>query len=95
MEETASTGELAMMAGMALTPIEMARAGGGGGVRGRLEYRGGVVAEVGRALMARRWGEGGLGGGCAGEGWARKTKLTGGPWLPARGSGTRGRGTRR
>jgi hypothetical protein len=29
MEETASTGELAMMAGMALTPIAMARAGGG------------------------------------------------------------------
>jgi hypothetical protein len=29
MEETASTGELTMMAGMALTPIEMARAGGG------------------------------------------------------------------
>jgi hypothetical protein len=29
MEETVSTGELAMMAGMALTPIEMARAGGG------------------------------------------------------------------
>jgi hypothetical protein len=57
MEETASTGELAMMAGMALTPIEMARAGRG--VRGRLEYSGGVVAEVGRALMARRRGEGG------------------------------------
>jgi hypothetical protein len=31
MEGTASTGELAMMAGMALTPIEMARAGEGGG----------------------------------------------------------------
>jgi hypothetical protein len=30
MEETASTGELAMMAGMALTPIAMARAGGWG-----------------------------------------------------------------
>jgi hypothetical protein len=29
MEETASTGELAMMAGMALTLIEMARVGGG------------------------------------------------------------------
>jgi hypothetical protein len=29
MEETASTGELAMMAGMALTPIAMARAGRG------------------------------------------------------------------
>jgi hypothetical protein len=90
MEETASTSELAMMAGMALTPIEMARAGGG--VRGRLEYSGGVVAEVGRALMARQRGEGGLDRGCAGEGWARGTKLTGGPWLPARGSGSRGRG---
>jgi hypothetical protein len=31
MEETASTGELAMIAGMALMPIAMARAGGGGG----------------------------------------------------------------
>jgi hypothetical protein len=31
MEGTASTGELAMMAGMALMPIEMARAGEGGG----------------------------------------------------------------
>jgi hypothetical protein len=90
MEETASTSELAMMAGMALTPIEMARAGGG--VRGRLEYSGGVVAEVGRALMARHRGEGGRDRGCAGEGWARGTKLTGGPWLPARGSGSRGRG---
>jgi hypothetical protein len=55
MEGTASTGELAMMAGMALTPIEMARAGEGG--RGRVGYSGGVVAEVGRALMARRRGE--------------------------------------
>ena len=32
MEETASTSELAMMAGMALTPIEMARASEGGAV---------------------------------------------------------------
>ena len=47
MEGTASTGELAMMAGMALTPIEMARAGG---VRGRLGYSGGVVAEAGASL---------------------------------------------
>jgi hypothetical protein len=54
MEETVSTGELAMMAGMALTPIAMARAGG---VRGRLEHSGGVVAEARRALMARRRGE--------------------------------------
>jgi hypothetical protein len=28
-------------------------------VRGRLEYSGGVVAEVGRALMAMRRGKGG------------------------------------
>jgi hypothetical protein len=61
-------------------------------VRGRLEHSGRVVAEAGRALMARRRGEGWLGGGCAGEGWARGTKLTGGTWLPARGSGARGRG---
>jgi hypothetical protein len=54
MEGTASTDELAMMAGMALTSIETARVGG---VRGRLGYSGGVVAEVGRALMARRRGE--------------------------------------
>jgi hypothetical protein len=54
MEETASTGELAMRAGRPHTPIEMARAGGG--VRRWLEYSGGVVAEVGRALMARRGG---------------------------------------
>ena len=55
MEGTASTDELAMMAGMALTSIETARVGGG--VRGRVGYSGGVVAEVGRALMARRRGE--------------------------------------
>jgi hypothetical protein len=54
MEETASTGELAKMAGMALTPIAMARAGGG--VRGWLEHSGGVVAEAGRALMTMRGG---------------------------------------
>jgi hypothetical protein len=42
MEVTTSTGELAMMAGMALTPIEMARAGGGGGGEGtaRAQWRG-------------------------------------------------------
>jgi hypothetical protein len=39
MEETASTGELAMMAGMALTPIAMARAGGGEGMA-RAQWRG-------------------------------------------------------
>jgi hypothetical protein len=57
MEETASTGELAMMAGMALTSIEMARQAR---LRGWLGHSGRVVAEVGRALMARRRGEGGL-----------------------------------
>ena len=61
-------------------------------MRGRLKHSGGVVAEAGRALMARRRGEGALGGGCADEGWARGKKLTSGPWLPARGSGARGRG---
>jgi hypothetical protein len=60
MEGMASTDELAMMAGMALTLIETAWVGGGGGVRGRLGYSGGVVVEVGRALMARRRGERGL-----------------------------------
>ena len=55
MEGTASTDELAMMAGMALTSIQTARVGGG--VRGWVGYSGGVVAEVGRALMARRRGE--------------------------------------
>jgi hypothetical protein len=45
MGETASTGELAMGTGMALTPIGMARAGWG--VSGRLKHSGGVVAEAG------------------------------------------------
>jgi hypothetical protein len=45
MGETASTGELAMGTGMALTPIGTTRAGCG--VRGRLKHSGGVVAEVG------------------------------------------------
>jgi hypothetical protein len=35
---------------------------------------------------------GALDGDCAGEGWASGTKLTGGPWLPARGVRERGRG---
>jgi hypothetical protein len=91
MEETASTSELAMMAGMALTPIEMARAGGGEGTA-RAQWRGccGGWASINGEAMRR----GGLDGGCAGEGWAKGTKLTGGPWLPARGSGARGRGMR-
>jgi hypothetical protein len=38
MEGTTSTGELTMMAGMALTPIEMARAGGGEGTA-RVQWR--------------------------------------------------------
>jgi hypothetical protein len=45
MGETASTGELAMGAGIALTPIGTARAGRG--VRGRLKHSGGVVTEAG------------------------------------------------
>jgi hypothetical protein len=44
MEETASTGELAMMAGMALTPMRWL---GQAGVRGRLKHIGGVVTEAG------------------------------------------------
>jgi hypothetical protein len=39
MEETASTGELAMMAGMALTPIGTARAGEGGEGTARAQWR--------------------------------------------------------
>jgi hypothetical protein len=45
MGETASTGELAMMAGMVLTPTRWL--GQAGGVRGRLKHSGGVVAEAG------------------------------------------------
>jgi hypothetical protein len=61
MEETASTGELAMMAGMALTPIAMARAGGGGEGTARAQwrgYRGGwasINGEETRRGGARRW----------------------------------------
>jgi hypothetical protein len=46
MEETTSTDELAMMAGMALTPMRWLGQAGGGGVRGRLKHSGGVVAEA-------------------------------------------------
>jgi hypothetical protein len=56
MGETASTGELAMGTGMALTPIGTARAGRG--VSGRLKHSGGVCRGAWRALMARRRGEG-------------------------------------
>ena len=41
--------------------------------------------------MARRRGEGVLGGDRAGEGWAREMELTSGSWLPARGVCERGR----
>jgi hypothetical protein len=40
MEGTASTDELAMMAGMAITSIETARVGGGEGTA-RVQWRGG------------------------------------------------------
>jgi hypothetical protein len=86
MEETASTGELAMMAGMALMPIEMARAGGG--VRGRLGHSGGGLLGPVHALMARREG---LGGGCAGDGMGETKELTSGAKLQERGSSARGR----
>jgi hypothetical protein len=86
MGETASTGELAMMAEMALTPIGTAR----GERSAQAQWRG--CRGGWRALMARRRGEGALGGGRAGQGWAREMELTSGPWLPARGVCARGRG---
>jgi hypothetical protein len=88
MGETASTGELTMMAGMVLTPTRwLGQAGGEGSAQAQWRgCRGGW-----RALVARRRGEGALGGGRAGEGWAREMELTSGPWLPARGSCERGR----
>jgi hypothetical protein len=57
MEETASTGELAMMAGMALTPIAMARAGGGEGTA-RAQWRGcrGGWASINGEAMRRGGG---------------------------------------
>jgi hypothetical protein len=70
MEETASTGELAMMAGMALTSIEMARAGGR--VRGRLGHSGGGLLGSVHALMARRRGERGSAADAAVKAWARR-----------------------
>jgi hypothetical protein len=71
MEETVSTGELAMMAGMALTPIEMARAGGGGGGEGttRAQWQG-LLGPV-HALMARRRGERGSAADAPVMAWAR------------------------
>jgi hypothetical protein len=76
MEETASIGELAMMAGMVLTSMRwLGQAGGEGSAQAQWRgCRGGW-----RALMARRRGEGALGGGRAGEGWARRMELTSGP----------------
>ena len=56
MEETASTGELAMMEGMALTPMRwLGQAGGEGSAQA--QWRG--CRRGWRALMARRRGEGG------------------------------------
>jgi hypothetical protein len=88
-----STGELAMMVGVALTPIEMAWADGGGEGTARVQWRdcrGGWASLNGEAT-----GREGLGGGCAGEGWARTKELTGGAKLPERRSGARGRETSR
>jgi hypothetical protein len=70
MEETASTGELAMMAGMALTPIERARAGGGGEGTARAQWRG-LLGPV-HALMARRRGERGSTADAPVMAWARR-----------------------
>jgi hypothetical protein len=83
MGETASTGELAMGAGMALTPIGTARAGRGGVKSAQAQWRG--CRGGWRALMARQRGEGVLSGDRAGEGWAREKELTGGVGLPVRG----------
>jgi hypothetical protein len=93
MGETASTGELAMGAGMVLTPIGTARAGGGGERSAQAQWRG--CRGGWRALMARRRGEGALGGDRAGEGWAREKELTGGARRSVGGSGARERVVRR
>jgi hypothetical protein len=71
MEETVSTGELAMMAGMALTPIEMARAGGGEGTARHSGGGGGLLGPV-HALMARRRGERGSATDAPVMAWARR-----------------------
>jgi hypothetical protein len=60
-------------------------------VRGQLRHSGGVVAEAGASLNGEATGREALGGERAGEAWARTTELIGGPKLPGRGSGVRGR----
>jgi hypothetical protein len=60
-------------------------------VRGRLGHSGGVVAEAGASLNGEATGCEALGGERVGEAWARTTELIGGPELPRRGSGARGR----
>jgi hypothetical protein len=70
MEETVSTGELAMMAGMALTPIEMARAGGG---EGTARHSGRGVAGAGARLNGEATGrEGGSAADAPVMAWARR-----------------------
>jgi hypothetical protein len=93
MGETASTGELAMGAGMALTPIGTTRACRGGERSAQAQWRG--CRRGWRALMVRRRGEGALGGDRADEGWAREKELTGGVGLPVRGVCARERVVRR
>jgi hypothetical protein len=61
------------------------------GVRGRLGHSGGVVAEAGASLNSEAMGHEALDGECAGEAWARMTELIGGPELPRRESGARGK----
>jgi hypothetical protein len=61
------------------------------GVRGRLGHSGGVVAEADASLNGEATGREALSSERAGEAWARTTELTGGPELPGRGSGARGR----
>jgi hypothetical protein len=65
------------------------------GVRGRLGHSGGVVAEAGASLNGEATGREALGGERVSEAWARTTELTGGPELPGRGSGARGRASSR
>jgi hypothetical protein len=93
MGETASTGELAMGTGMALTPIGTARAGRGGEWSAQAQWRSlsrGLAGINGEATR-----RGALGGDRAGEGWAREKELTGGVGLSAREVRARERAVRR
>jgi hypothetical protein len=93
MGETASTGELAMGTGMALTPIWTARVGRGGEWSAQAQWRSlsrGLAGINGEATR-----RGAFGGDRAGEGWAREKELTGGVGLSAREVRARERAVRR